>query len=254
MFTLPEYVKRLRDDLRQKVIAHETVKRAHLSQKKKSENLEDENKRLKKENNYLKKENEELKQEIEKLTKTNERYRVALFDHGNFKNPETKDKKKKGGQKGHADTNNDRKRNYQSFSRKRIFANACGECGNSLKRTIGFKEKILIDIQINTQIIQNIIESEKQWCKKCHKEIRAAHDQSLPFTEFGINTFMVIMHLRFKGKQSIRTIAVTLNSLFGLSITKPGILNLLFQAKEYLDEKYEDLKRAVRNGDVMVNA
>jgi DNA repair exonuclease SbcCD ATPase subunit len=156
MFILPEYVKRLRDDLRQKVIAHETVKRAHLSQKKKSENLEDENKRLKKENNYLKKENEELKQEIEKLTKTNERYRVALFDHGNFKNPET--------------------------------------------------------------------------------------------------TFMVIMHLRFKGKQSIRTIAVTLNSLFGLSITKSGILNLLFQAKEYLDEKYEDLKRAVRNGDVMVNA
>ncbi len=204
-------------------------------------------------NKKLEKENGALKKEIEKLTKTQERYRVALFDHGNFKNPEKKEKKKKGGQFGHADTNNDRQRNYQSFSRKRIFTNTCNGCGNSLTRAASFKEKILIDIHINTQVLQSIIESERQWCKTCRKEIRVAHAQSLPFTEFGINTFMVVMHLRFKGKQSIRTIAVTLNSIFGLSITKSGVLRLLFQAKEYLGEKYEELKQAVRNGDVMYN-
>jgi hypothetical protein len=207
----------------------------------------------KQKNDTLGKENGELKKEIEKLSKTNERYRVALFDHGNFKSPDKKEKKKKGGQSGHADTNNDRQRNYQSFSRKRIFTNTCSGCGNPLSRVASFKEKILIDIQINTQVLQNIIESERQWCKTCHKEIRVIHDQSLPFTEFGMNTFMVIMHLRFKGKQSIRTIAVTLNSIFGLSITKSGVLSLLFQAKEYLGEKYEELKQAVRDGEVMYN-
>ena len=201
----------------------------------------------------LEKENEALRKVIEKLTKTNERYRVALFDHGNFKNPDKKGKKKKGGQSGHANTNNDQQRDYQSFSRKRIFTNSCSGCGNPLSRVASFKEKVLIDIEINTQVLQSIIESERQWCKNCHKEIRAAHEQSLPFTEFGINTFMVVMHLRFKGRQSIRTIAVTLNSIFGLSITKSGILSLLFQAKEYLGEKYEELKQAVRNGEVMYN-
>jgi transposase IS66 family protein len=253
MFSLPEYTQRLRSDLRQTRIHNEQLKRAHATQKKKTEDIEEENKRLRKENEDLKKENGKLKEVIEKLTKTNERYRVALFDHGNFKNPDRKGERKKGGQFGHANTNTDLKRNYQSFPRKKIFANTCGGCGNPLSHTTSFKEKVLIDIQVNTQVLQCILESERQWCKNCHTEIRASHEQSLPFTEFGINTFMVVMHLRFKGKQSIRTIAVTLSSLFGLSISKSGVLSLLFQAKEYLGQKYEELKQAVRNGEVMYN-
>ena len=253
IYSLPEYTQRLRIDLRRQRVYNETLKRVHLDHKKKIEKLEEEKRQLKKELDKFKKENERLKHQIEKLTKTNERYRVALFDHGNFKSPDKKRKKKKGGQRGHTDTNNDRQRDYQSFSRTRIFTNVCNGCGNPLSRAACFKEKILIDIKINTQVLQSIIESERQWCKTCHKEIRVVHDQSLPFTEFGINAFMVVMHLRFKGKQSIRTIAVTLNNLFGLSITKSGVLSLLFQAKEYLGEKYEELKQAVRNGEVMYN-
>jgi len=253
IYSLPEYTQRLRIDLRKQRVYNETLKRVHLNQKKKIENLEKEKRRLEQELKKFKKENETLKQEIEKLSKTNERYRVALFDHGNFKSPDKKGKKKKGGQYGHTDTNKDRQRDYQSFSRKRIFTNTCLGCGNPLSRAASFKEKILIDIQINTKVLQSIIESERQHCKTCHKEIRAVYDQSLPFTEFGINTFMTVIHLRFKGKQSIRTIAVTLNSLFGLSITKSGVLSLLFQAKEYLGEKYEELKQAVRDSEVMYN-
>jgi Transposase IS66 family len=253
IYSLPEYTQRLRIDLRKQRVYNETLKRVHLNQKKKIENLEKEKRRLEQELKKFKKENETLKQEIEKLSKTNERYRVALFDHGNFKSPDKKGKKKKGGQYGHTDTNKDRQRDYQSFSRKRIFTNTCLGCGNPLSRAASFKEKILIDIQINTKVLQGIIESERQHCKTCHKEIRAVYDQSLPFTEFGINTFMTVIHLRFKGKQSIRTIAVTLNSLFGLSITKSGVLSLLFQAKEYLGEKYEELKQAVRDSEVMYN-
>ena len=42
----------------------------------------------------VKKDNEKLKTEIDKLTKTNARYQVSLFDHGNFKSQEV-DKNKK---------------------------------------------------------------------------------------------------------------------------------------------------------------
>jgi hypothetical protein len=251
--SLPEYTQRLRIDLRRKTVHNETLKRVHLDHKKKIEELIQKNKQLTEELEKFKKENEKLKQTIEKLTKTNERYRVALFDHGNFKNPETKDKKKKGGQAGHADTNKDSARDYSSFVRQRISTKTCSGCGNPLPRVVGFKEKVLIDIQVNTQVLQNIIESERQWCSNCKKETRAVHPQSLPFTEYGINTFMVVMHLRYKGKQSIRTIAVTLNSIFGLSITKSGVLNLLFAAKEYLGDKYEELKQAVRDSEIMYN-
>ena len=126
----------------------------------------------------LQKENEKLKKKIEKLTKTNERYRVALFDHGNLKSPtDKKEKKQKGGQDGHADTNNDSKRDYQSFSKQRIFTRVCAGCGNPLTRANGIKEKTLIDVKINTNVLQMIIESERQWCSTCKKEVRVVHPQ-----------------------------------------------------------------------------
>lgn len=204
-----------------------------------------------KENNRLQEENEALKKEIAKLTKTNERYRVALFDRGNLKRP-TATGKKKGGQHGHINTNKDQARNYQSFSRQRIFNNVC-ECGSLLDRTNGLKTKILLDIDINPKALQIIVESERQWCKNCHKEVRAVHPQSLPFTEYGINTLMVTMYLRFKGNQSVRGIANLFNNVFGLPITKSGVASLLKQAKIYLREKYEQLKQAIRDGDIMYN-
>lgn len=260
MFTLPEYVQKLRINLRHERIYTQTLKRAHLSQKKKVEVLEEENKRLRKENDALKKENGKLKKEIEELTasnaalaKTNSRYQVSLFDHGNFKHPNNWEKKPKGGQKGHANTNKDGQRDYASFKKERIYAQVCGGCGKPLSRTGSIKEKTLIDIEINPQLLQLIIQSERQWCNTCKKEVRASHTKSLPFTEYGINTFMVILYLRFKGKQSFGTISCTLHNLFGLPITKSGVGTILFQAKEYLGEKYEELKQAIRNGEIMYN-
>lgn len=253
MFILPVYVEGIRREVRYLRIHNQQLVKSNKKQKGKNSLLEEEIKRLEKERKRLKKENEKLKQEIEKWSKTKNRYQIALFDHGNFKHQEKAKKKTKGGQMNHPDTNNDNQRNYVSFPRQRIFAKQCGKCGKKLSRTEGFKEKTLIDIQINIQVFTAIFESERQWCKKCHKEVRVSHPQSLPFTEYGINTLMVIMYLRFKGKQSLRTIATTLNNLFGLTITKSGVGTLLIRAKEFLRDKYEELKKAIREGEIMYN-
>lgn len=221
--------------------------------KEKCQQAEEDIRKLKEEKKRLKKENNKLKEEIEKLAKTNNRYRVSLFDHGNFKHPDEQAKKPKGGQTGHANTNKDRERDYASFKKERIYAGICGGCGKHLTRANSVKEKTLIDIEINPQLVQLIIRSERQWCGTCKKEMRAVHPQSLPFTEYGINTFMVVLYLRFKGKQSFGTISCTLNNLFGLPITKSGVGTILFQAKEYLQGKYEELKQAIRNGEIMYN-
>ncbi len=260
LFSLPEYTQRLRLDLRRATINNQTVTRAHLLQKQKVEELkeivkekEKRIKELEKENGKLKQDKEKLKEQVEKLTKTKNRYQVSLFDHGNFKHTSEGEKKPSGGQIGHADTNQDAKRDYASFERKRISASSCGNCGHTLTQTHAKREKILMDIHVNTQLLQMIVFSERQWCGNCKKEVRAVHPQSLPFTEYGINTFMVVMYLRFKGKQSHSTIAAMLSGLFGLSISTSGVGTLLTQAKKYLKEKYEQLKQAVRNGDIMHN-
>jgi transposase len=253
IYSLPEYTQRLRIDLRRATVYNQVLQRAHSSQKQKLEKIEEilkeKNKRIKE----LEKENEKLKKEIEKMTKSNNRYQVSLFDHGNFHDPYDKDRKPNGGQIGHKDTNKDTKREYQSFTRQRIYAANCGNCGNQLSRVRSIKEKTLIDIQINTQLIQVILQSERQWCKTCRKEVIARLSQSLPFTEYGINTFMMIMLLRFKSHQSIEKISTVLSLGFGLTLSPSAILSLLRQAKVYLSNKYEKLKQAIRDGKVMYN-
>lgn len=210
--------------------------------------------KIKKERDQFKKENGKLKQEIEKLTKTNSRYRVSLFDSGNFKSPNTDEKKSKGGQLNHPDTNREGQANfpsYGSFSRKRIYSKNCGRCGNSLERVNATKEKVLLDIVIKPEIIQMILESERQWCGQCSKEINAKDPLSLPFTEYGLNTFMMVLVLRFKSHCSFASISKVIEISFGLKVSKSDISNMLKAASCYLKAKYEELKQAVRVGEVM---
>lgn len=199
-------------------------------------------------------ENEKLKQEIEKLSKTNKRYQIALFDHGNFKHTDNLDKKPKGGQNGHKDTNRENQKDsksYENYSHKRIYATVCGHCGNRLKRTESFKQKVLLDIVIKPEIVKLLIESERQWCGNCQKEVISRDPQSLPFTEYGLNTFMMILVLRFKGHLSFLSISSVFSITFGLSLSKSDISNMLHLASVFLDSKYEDLIKAVRKGEVI---
>ena len=202
----------------------------------------------------LKKDNEKLKTEIDKLTKTNARYQISLFDHGNFKSQkDDKDKKDKGGQIGHSDTNREKHEDYSTFLHRRGYAKTCGKCNEPLKRVNSIKEKTLIDIVINPQTVRMILQSERQWCSNCKCEINACHPQSLPFTEYGLNTFMMIMILRFKSHSSLKNITDVLSINHGLYLSKSDVSNILFQAKKYLNSRYEKLIKEVRQGHIMYN-
>lgn len=201
----------------------------------------------------LRKENEHLKKEIEKLTKTNNRYQIALFDHGNFNHPDKQDSKPKGGQKGHADTNREKQEDYQTYGHKRVFAKTCGRCGCALSRVNSIRKKVLLDIVINPEIVKLIIESERQWCTNCEKEVVAKDPQTLPFTEYGMNTFMMVMILRFKSHASFANIAAVIRVGYGLSLSQSDISSLLWTAAKFLGKQYEELKKAVRKGTVMYN-
>lgn len=195
----------------------------------------------------------DLHKQIEKLTKTENRLNQALFAHGNFHQPDKQDKKPNGGQKGHKDTNQDTKRNTLSFQRQRIYATHCGKCGNPLGRVTSIKEKTLIDIQISTKLIELVLQSERQWCQNCQQEVNAKSAQTLPFTEYGMNTFLMILLMRFRGNQSINNISENLFYGFGLRLSCSVILNILSQAKTFLQGKYDELIQAIRDGEVMYN-
>lgn len=253
MFDLPSYTRSLRLDVRELRIDNSRLKRSVNQQRDKSKKLNEEVGKLRQENRKLRKENVILKQEIEKLTKTNNRYQIALFDHGNFKHPENAEKKPKGGQIGHPDTNREVREDYSSYEKKRLFLTHCASCGRKLKRVSSTQKKILLDIVINPSVLKYILESERQWCSGCRKEVNSRDIRSLPFSEYGLNTFMAILILRFKVHASFTTISKLLTTFFGLTIIPSSVSRILSQAKQYLEGKYDSLLREVRNGGVMYN-
>ncbi len=232
---------------------HDTFSDTLQHWKEKYQQEQQKNDELQKEVEKLKQEKEQLQLEIEKMTKTENRLQQSVFAHGNFHHPTQGGKKPNGGQKGHADTNQDKNRNLTAFRRQRIYASECGNCGNRVNRVESVKEKTLIDIQINTQIIQVVLESERQWCPVCRQAVTARSLQALPFTEYGINTFMMIMLMRFRGNLSLCKISDNLFYGFGLRLSGSVILSMLKQAERYLHGKYKELKQAVRDGEVMYN-
>jgi len=204
----------------------------------------------------LEKEKGNLKDELERVTKTNNRLTTALFDHGNLKTKiiDLKQKKKtKGGQKGHKDTNRENKENVVEYSQKRLKLDECPHCSNHLNSVESTKDKVLIDVVINPEVVKLLLKLERQWCSNCKKEVRATHEQSLPFSEYGINTLMIILLLRFKGNLSLAKISLVLKVAFGLPIATSSVQSLLAKSKRYLDHHYQELVQQVRDGKLMYN-
>ena len=253
MQPFPEYVMQLRKDVRLLRVDKERLTRAQQTQKHKAEHLQAQVKEQEQRIKALEKENAQLKEQLEQSNKTKKRNQVALFDHGNFRSPEKASQKKKGGQPGHADTNREAHPDGQPVQKQRLFAPVCGHCGTALPRVGASRQKMLVDIVLHPQVVKLLLESERQWCGHCHREVSARDPRSLPFTEYGLNTFLLVMILRFQSHASLQNIATVLEISHGLPISKATVCNLLTQAKNSLKEQYEQLIAAVRAGEVMYN-
>lgn len=234
MQPFPEYVMQLRNDVRLLRLDKDRLTRAHLTQKHKAEQFQEQLKDQAQRIKELEHENEQLKRELEQSSKTKKRYQVALFDHGNFRHRSQENKKNKGGQPGHTDTNREAHPEPQPFEPERLFAPVCGQCGQALARVKATRHKELVDSVLHPRVVKLLIESERQWCGHCQREVTARDGRSLPFTEYGLNTFLVVLILRFQSHASLANIASVLQISHGLAISKAAVSNLLAQAKKYL--------------------
>ena len=251
MQAFPEYVQQLKKDVRLLRLDKDRLTRAHQTQKQKVEQLEKQLKEQAKRIKELERENERLKREQDQSSKTKNRYQVALFDHGNFRHRQTGPKKRKGGQAGHADTNRESRQQPHTGEKQHLFAPACGSCGQTLARVKAVRHKTLVDSVLHPQVVNVLLESERQWCGHCHREVVARDERSLPFSEYGLDVFLVVMVLRFRGHASLQNIASVLEISHGLRLSKSSISNLLAQAKHYLRGQYDQLITAVRAGKLM---
>lgn len=234
---------------------NEGLTRRNQTLVKNNEKLQHQYRQEKDKREELETENERLKREIEKLSKTNRRYQISLFDSGNFSHPKKKSDKKKGGQPGHQDTNRESQASFDKhdYQSQRLFFVCCPDCSKKLSRVSSTKQKQFIDIKLNPEVIKLLLEVERQWCGHCQKEKRASHTAGLPFSEYGLNTLMMVMILRYRCLLTFTKISLTIEVIGGLKLPTATISNLLDQTKQYMSGRYQELTQTVRAGEISYN-
>ena len=221
--------------------------------------IEKENKELKEKCNRLKKEMRELERRSDELRRQRDRYRDMVFKPNN-KPENQKDereeskivepKRKRGGQKGHKGYG--RKRPNKVDEVKRVYLEKCPICENKLKRTEEINPHTIEDIPSPEILKPRVIryETEKQWCSNCKKKVKAIPEGVIPGSQFGINLILYVMLQKYGAKSSWDSIIFDLITLFGIKVSKAGLVGMLHRTRKWLGVEYEQILEEIRGSPV----
>jgi len=220
------------------------LKQAYLKQKGKTDVLKDENAKLKREI-------VRLKEELEKIKKQRDTYKGMIFKPNIQKIVKVQAKKKKlGGQAGHR--GNSRRLPQTVVQIKRVYFQNCPHCNHPLKRTNSVEEHTVEDIpdfeEIKTTVVK--FESERQWCRRCAKEVVATPLEVIPNSRLGIHLIIQVLIFKYVCRMSFEIIVSALWQTYGLRITTAGLINTLKRTKVWLGPEYGKLLDIIRGSPV----
>lgn len=233
--------------------------RAWKSQKEKAEQEAKKNNELEKRIRELEKQNQALEQELDKTRRQRDRYRDLLFkrntqgEQAQTISPESLKsvpKRKRGGQKGHK--GHGYKNPERIDHKKRVYLTHCPDCNTELNRANSLESHTIEDIpapaDLRSQVTQ--YEIEKQWCPCCKKNRTAKPAEVIPGTKYGINLVMYIIIQKYGSKSSLEAIVNSIEMVFGIKMSKGGIVDMLRRVKEWLGSDYDQLLSQIRGASV----
>jgi transposase len=250
---LPLYVNILRKDVRLLNIHNQQLQRSHQLQKNKSDKLEEENHSLRKENIVLKKEKQKLEEELEKVKRERDSYKGLVFKEKRVcSNPSSHKNsgKKRGGQIGH--TGISRKKPEVVDHHIHAHLTNCPHCGNPLETTASVATHTVVDVPHWSLMKQIATEYtiERQWCRNCHKEVRAVPFGVIPHSRLGVNLFTMVMVWHYRMRLPFNKIAENLTIFYGIAVSEGALVLMLERAKEWLGEQYDKLVDRIRAAPV----
>lgn len=224
--------------------ANTKLKTSHFNQKVRADRLDEENKKLKEE---LKK----TRDELEKTKKQRDTYKGMIFKHKVVQSVmNTEEKKKLGGQLGHAGIS--RKLPEKIDQVVRVFLKVCPHCSSTLKRSDQFDTHSVEDIP-NFETLNSIVtlyKSERQWCSNCHKEVVGKSSLVIPHSRLGLNLIIQILIFKYVCRMSLEILVETLYQSYGIRISEGGIIDILKRTKIYLGADYGNLLKAIRSSPI----
>jgi transposase len=246
------------DEKRYLRIHIQTLKRSLAIQKRKQDEIENQLHELEQENKNQYQQIEKLKKENEDIKRQRDRYKNMLFKK-NVEKPLVSDvlvvdevlsRRTRGGQTGHI--GHGRTVPDQVDYCKRVSVRTCPDCNSKLKRSSITTTHTVTDIPTLSTIKPVVTEYqiERQWCRKCSKEVTAKPAGVIPGNRLGINLITLIMLLKYGARIPLDSIVLLLQQQYGLSISKGGIVHTLHRTRSWLGDEYQTLKRAIRASPV----
>lgn len=247
-----EELNRLRKEMRELRKRDATLKNARASQQKRADKLskvtskqKEKIKDLTEKINQLEKENSELKSRLGIETDKAKVYAGMIFK-SNVRKRDEKTGNKRGAKLGHSGVG--RKKPEHIDYEVNAHLTHCYHCENPLNRTSSVDERIVEDIPKITPVVTKY-SIERQWCTKCHKEVRGIPLNTLPGCRFGMNVITTILFLKYRMRSPLAKIAELL-SQHKVTVTSQGIQELLHTLKTKFNKEYNDILTEIKNAPV----
>lgn len=247
------------DDEKRKLRNINAVLKKHLvTLRERREEAEDKTKEWQKKYEEQQRENEKLKEENEKLRRQRDTYRDMLFkanrkeetDEKQFSFLQSSPPRKPGGQIGHKGYG--RKSPVRIDHHYSVFANCCPTCKGILNRSQTKVTHTVEDIPAfqKQQTSVTRYEVEKQWCRKCKKEVVVTPKGVIPGSRLGINLIMQVLIWKYVCRIPFNIIVALLEVTYDLQVSSGTLVLFLRRTSQYFGKPYKEILKEVRAAPV----
>lgn len=248
----------LDEEKRKLSVNNANLKRHLATLRKRREEAEDTTKEWQKKYEEQQKTIQELQDELEKVRKQRDTYRDMLFkanrkrevqeQQGTFfqSDPE----RKPGGQSGHKGYG--RKAPLRVDKQLHVFANYCPTCNERLNRSHTTVHHTIEDIPAlqKQQTVVTQYEIEKQWCRKCKKEVVVTPQGVISGSRLGLNLLMQVLIWRYYCRIPLNIIVTLLETTYAVHVSAGTLVLLLKRASQYFGKSYKQILKEVRAAPV----
>ena len=142
-----------------------------------------------------------------------------------------------GGQPGHV--GHGRKKPVRIDEEKRVYLSHCPHCTTPVTRSALSYERIIEDIVVPAVTKVTRYSIERQWCRRCTKEVRGAPASVLPGFRLGTHSLTLILFLKYRLRLPLERIVESLTAQYGLKIKASTLAHILQRLGEKLTPEYQ---------------
>lgn len=124
----------------------------------------------------------------------------------------------------------------------------CPHCLSDLSRPMETRTRIIEDIPvIKPTVIRYII--ERRYCPRCRKIVEPEIKDALPNASLSLRSMLVIAYMKTVERLPAARVSGIMNDIFGLSVTKGEIMNIIHLLSKHLGSAYRSLVKRIRRSE-----